>query len=195
MKSLKEKATAYRVPEKTTAEELGCNWETVINFGDKVILAFEYTAKQDIEHGLFMYETPQLMTDVKDEIPTLPAVAEWTKVYYNVSKAVKQLQFGSAVDHGVRWYINYNANATESLTLGARNFRIITKAQMKAEGGKALNGEDGDLNGDDKIDIADAVVVLDIMAAGGDNPEADLNGDGVVDIADLVSVLDLMAQQ
>ena len=39
MKSLKEKATAYRVPEKTTAEELGCNWETVINFGDKVILA------------------------------------------------------------------------------------------------------------------------------------------------------------
>ena len=42
MKSLKEKATAYRVPEKTTAEELGCNWETVINFGDKVILAGYY---------------------------------------------------------------------------------------------------------------------------------------------------------
>ncbi len=39
MKSLKEKATAYRVPEKTTAENLGCDWETVINFGDKVILA------------------------------------------------------------------------------------------------------------------------------------------------------------
>ena len=162
---------------------------------DEVILTFEYTAAQDIENGLFMYETPQLMTDVKDEIPTLPAVAEWTKVYYNVSKAVKQLQFGSAVDHGVRWYINYNANATDPLTLGARNFRIITKAQMKAEGGKPLNGTEGDLNGDDKIDIADAVAVLDIMAAGGDNPEADLNGDGVVDIADLVSVLDLMAQQ
>ena len=30
---------------------------------------------------------------------------------------------------------------------------------------------------------------------GGNNPAADLNGDGKVDIADLVSVLDLMAGQ
>jgi len=42
MKSLKEKAKTYRVPEKTTAENLGCNWETVINFGDKVLLAGYY---------------------------------------------------------------------------------------------------------------------------------------------------------
>ena len=53
---------------------------------DEVILAFEYTADQDIENGLFMYNTPQLMTDVRDVIPTLPAVEDWTKVYYNVSK-------------------------------------------------------------------------------------------------------------
>lgn len=162
---------------------------------DDVILTFEYNAAQDIENGLFMYETPQLMTDVKDEIPTLPATNEWTKVYYNVSKAVKQLKFGSAVDHGIRWYINYDASATDPLTLGARNFHIITKAQMKAEGGKALNGAEGDLNGDGKIDIADAVSVLNIMAEGIDNPEADLNGDGKVDIADFVSALNLMAQQ
>ena len=162
---------------------------------DDVILAFEYNAAQDIENGLFMYETPQLMTDVKDEIPTLPATSEWTKVYYNVSKAVKQLQFGSAVDHGIRWYINYDASATDPLTLGARNFHIITKAQMKAEGGKALNGAEGDLNGDDKIDIADAVTVLNLMASGEDNPDADVNGDGKVDIADFVTILNMMAVQ
>jgi hypothetical protein len=161
---------------------------------DEIILAFEYTAKQDIENGLFMYETPLLMTDVKDEIPTLPATNEWTKVYYNVSKAIKDLQFGSAADHGIRWYINYDNTATASLTLGARNFHLITEAQMKAEGGKALNGTTGDLNGDDKIDIADAVMILSMMAEEG-NLAGDLNNDGKVDVADFVTVLILMAQQ
>ena len=53
----------------------------------------------------------------------------------------------------------------------------------------------GDLNGDNVIDIADAVSILDIMAAGGDaaGTAADLNGDGVVDIADFVMILDMMA--
>ena len=53
----------------------------------------------------------------------------------------------------------------------------------------------GDLNGDGKIDIADAVSVLDVMASADPDMKADLNGDGKVDIADLVVVLDLMAQQ
>ncbi|MCR5850936.1 MAG: dockerin type I repeat-containing protein [Bacteroidaceae bacterium] len=163
---------------------------------DEVILAFEYTADQDIENGLFMYNTPQLMTDVRDVIPTLPAVEDWTKVYYNVSNGIKALQFGSAVDHGIRWYINYGLTANDDpLSLVARNFRIITKAQMKAEGGKPLNGEDGDLNGDGKIDIADAVTVLNIMAAGEYNAEADVNGDQKVDIADFVTILNMMAAQ
>ena len=53
----------------------------------------------------------------------------------------------------------------------------------------------GDLNGDFKVDIADAVTVLDIMAAGGNNESADINKDGKVDIADFVSILDIMAGQ
>ena len=53
----------------------------------------------------------------------------------------------------------------------------------------------GDLNGDDKIDIADAVSVLNIMAAGGYSTAADVNGDGKVDIADFVSILNIMAAQ
>ena len=57
------------------------------------------------------------------------------------------------------------------------------------------SGTKGDLNGDGKIDIADAVSVLDMMAAGSNDPSGDLNGDGKVDIADLVAVLDIMAGQ
>ena len=56
-------------------------------------------------------------------------------------------------------------------------------------------GVEGDLNGDGKVDIADAVSVLDIMAASGFEAAADLNGDGKVDIADFVAILDIMAQQ
>ena len=56
-------------------------------------------------------------------------------------------------------------------------------------------GIDGDLNGDGKVDIADAVTVLDFMARGDNDPAADLNGDGEVNIADFVIVLDIMAQQ
>ena len=37
--TLKEKAKTYRVPETTTSENLGTDWQTVITFGDKVLLA------------------------------------------------------------------------------------------------------------------------------------------------------------
>ena len=56
-------------------------------------------------------------------------------------------------------------------------------------------GITGDLNGDKKVDIADAVTVLNIMAAGEYNAAADINGDQKVDIADFVSVLNIMAAQ
>jgi hypothetical protein len=56
-------------------------------------------------------------------------------------------------------------------------------------------GIKGDFNGDGKVDIADAVCVLDVMAAGTNDAAYDLNADGKVDIADFVNVLDLMAQQ
>ena len=51
----------------------------------------------------------------------------------------------------------------------------------------------GDINGDTKVDIADAVSVLNIMAAGEFNIIADINGDGQIDIADFVSILNIMA--
>lgn len=56
-------------------------------------------------------------------------------------------------------------------------------------------GIEGDLNGDEKVDIADAVAVLEVMARDGNDAEADLNGDGKVDIADFVAVLEIMAKQ
>lgn len=39
MKSLNEKMKTYRLPETTTSENLGCSWNTVVDFGNKVLLA------------------------------------------------------------------------------------------------------------------------------------------------------------
>ena len=52
----------------------------------------------------------------------------------------------------------------------------------------------GDLNGDSKIDIADAVSVLNLMAEEKFNKAADVNNDGKVDIADFVCILDMMTE-
>ena len=57
------------------------------------------------------------------------------------------------------------------------------------------SGMSGDLNGDGKIDIADAVTVLNIMAAGEYSSAADINEDQKVDIADFVTILNIMAAQ
>ncbi len=56
-------------------------------------------------------------------------------------------------------------------------------------------GIKGDLNGDDKVDIGDAVTVLNVMSTGEYNASADLNEDQKIDIADFVTILNIMAGQ
>ncbi|MBQ7461410.1 MAG: dockerin type I repeat-containing protein [Bacteroidaceae bacterium] len=53
----------------------------------------------------------------------------------------------------------------------------------------------GDVNLDGKVDIADAVSVLNAMAGQEVKGNADVNGDYKIDIADFVSVLNIMAGQ
>lgn len=42
MKNLEKLARTFRLPETTTPENLGCNWSTTLNFGDRVLLAGYY---------------------------------------------------------------------------------------------------------------------------------------------------------
>ena len=160
---------------------------------DEVILTFDYKSEKDIENGKVYYNTPNFMTDVVEEFATMPIAEDWTTVYVNVKRGVKELGLGTAVDHGIRWYINYNATTDDKLTLSARNFHFITKAQMKAEGGKVINAPEGDVNGDKLLNVADAQAVLIGMADGTEDKKYDVNGDGVVNIADAQQVLILMA--
>lgn len=159
----------------------------------EVILAFDYTAEQAITGGYFYYETPNLLTDIKEELPDLPATSEWSTVYYSVYDGVKNLNFGSAVNHSIFWSISSAATKDNSLSLSARNFRFMTKAQMRAEGGKPFNLHQGDVNRDAYVSIADAVSVLNAMAGTEVPGDADVNYDDNVDIADFVTVLNIMA--
>jgi hypothetical protein len=147
-------------------------------------LIFEYKAAQDIENGRILFNTPNLMTEPIAELPTLEATTEWKTVEIDITQAIEALNFGSAVDHGIRWYINYNATADDQINVTARNFRFIKQDKNH-----------GDLNGDEKIDIADAVTVLNIMASGEYSKDADVNKDNKVDIADFVTILNIMAAQ
>ena len=52
-----------------------------------------------------------------------------------------------------------------------------------------------DTNQDGKVDISDAVTVLNAMAESSEDAKYDVNKDGSVDIADFVSVLNVMAAQ
>ena len=147
-------------------------------------LIFEYKTDQVIENGKIFFNTPNLMTDPIAEVSTLEATSEWKTVEIDITQAIEVLNFGSAVDHGIRWYINYNATADDVINVTARNFRFIKQDKKH-----------GDLNGDDKVDIADAVTVLNIMAAGNYDAAADVNKDQKVDIADFVTILNIMAAQ
>ena len=42
MKKLEQKMRTYRLPMTTTSEDLGCNWSTVIDFGNRVLLTGYY---------------------------------------------------------------------------------------------------------------------------------------------------------
>ena len=156
-----------------------------------------------------------MLTDLRCQSNQLTALdvsacTQLTKLYIDQNQI-----YGSAMDELVEslpsvtkgeTYVIYNKNEQN----------VMTKAQVAAVKAKGwipyeyslttggwyswqeCVGSDpitGDLNGDGKTDLADAVNILNLMAEGGDNPAADLNGDGKVDIADFVSVLNLMAGQ
>ena len=85
-------------------------------------------------------------------------------------------------------YIVYGEHVLKNASVD--NFDLVITAGRPAD-----TAVEGDLNGDGKVDIADAVSVLDIMAAEGYEAAADLNGDQRIDIADFVAILDIMSQQ
>ena len=109
---------------------------------------------------------------------------------YNISLTESQIT-GLAFDYANNLYVASSGSKTLSRYVipSWNNNTVVTP-------GNAIGtGASGDINGDGSIDIADAVSVLNIMAAGGADTTADVNNDGSVDIADFVTILNMMAAQ
>lgn len=57
MESISQKARQYRLPNPTTSEDLGCYWEHVLNYGDKVLLAgYHYSLPGTSHYFAAIYE-------------------------------------------------------------------------------------------------------------------------------------------
>lgn len=110
---------------------------------------------------------------------------------YNISLTESQIT-GLAFDYANNLYVASSGSKTLSRYVipSWNNNTVVTPGN--AIGVATANG---DINGDGSIDIADAVSVLNIMAAGGADTTADVNNDGSVDIADFVTILNMMAAQ
>ena len=169
---------------------------------NEVILAFDYATVNEIPGGQVMYSTPNLMTEPKETLGALTATYDnpdadpvWATAYINVSQGISALNFGSGVDHGIRWYINYDATADDLYELNIAKFRFITMAEMKAAGGKPLNGIKGDVNNDGSVDGGDAQQILNVISDDGYEAALDVNGDGVIDGGDYQQILNIMSAE
>ena len=55
-----------------------------------------------------------------------------------------------------------------------------------------LSAIEGDLNGDEELDVTDVVELIDMVLAGTYDAVADINGDGEVDVTDVVELIDIV---
>ena len=94
---------------------------------EKTVLAFEYFAEMDVTNGYFYFDS-NASHNVSYE--TLPASTEWKKAYFDITEARQTWNWGAKAST-LRWAISNN----QSQTLQARYVRVISKAQMDAEGG------------------------------------------------------------
>ena len=154
---------------------------------DEVIFAFEYSSTEELANSRFYIGKDADDTQAMDL--AIPAAEELTQVYINLSEAVENWGFGKTDDQ-IRWRFTVGESEVE---VGIRRPRMITIAQMKAEGGRLLNGIPGDVDGDLKVDGLDAQAVLNIMSDNAYMAECDVNKDGKVDGIDYQFILNKMS--
>ena len=74
MKSLNEKMKTYRLPETTMSENLGCSWNTVVDFGNKVLLAgYFYSGPKANDYFAAVYEHTTADKSCEGEIKLVDA--------------------------------------------------------------------------------------------------------------------------
>ncbi len=157
--------------EKTVTANFDASMYDELN-DNEVILEFEYKSANNLTDVVLSNLTSQIETELP--LGTLEATSEFKKVSVDVSKL--------DVKKALEMTLKFNAGPAESVV----NIRRVVFVENPAK--------KGDVNGDDVVDVMDAVSVYDIMAGNAEkNSAADVNGDDVVDVMDVVAIYDIMA--
>ncbi len=90
---------------------------------DRTVLAYEYISTESITGGRMYFGTPTIDRDKMLAATALAPAEEWTRVYIDITEAVRTWGFGNT-DHVIRWDIIGDAEA--ALEVYARNFIVIT---------------------------------------------------------------------
>lgn len=91
---------------------------------------------------------------------------------------------------------NYLMQGDENVTLTAKfEYNPSNPDDPSSQGGHIQTKKEGDLNGDNEIDVSDVVLLIGHYVNGTtsslDSSAADVNKDGVIDIADVVSAVNI----
>lgn len=91
MTNLEKNARTYRLPETTTSENLECSWSTVIDFGNRVLLAGYYYMPKGNSYFAAIYEHTTADKTCEGEIRLI---------------AISEELFEDA-GHAIQWAINH----------------------------------------------------------------------------------------
>ena len=102
------------------------------------VIAFEYMLDKEITDGRTYFANPGLSSVQYNSYGTLAAASEWTKYYIDVRQAYAEWGWGKGTDHWFRWDLSEDGTG---FVLDVRHIRVITRAQMEAEGGSTGIGD------------------------------------------------------
>ncbi|MBQ2011483.1 MAG: hypothetical protein II206_01740, partial [Bacteroidaceae bacterium] len=102
------------------------------------VIAFEYMLDKEITDGRTYFANPSLSSVHYNSYGTLAAASEWTKYYIDVRQAYAEWGWGKGTDHWFRWDLSEDGTG---FVLDVRHIRVITRAQMEAEGGSTGIGD------------------------------------------------------
>ena len=117
----------------------------------------------------------------------------WTKT---IGREIDPIDITMFVEKEATYLFYREARSTKEP--GIKIFRISNQGDYNVTYSEPVEGVEGDVNGDNTVDVADIANIISVMAGGsegGSATSADVNGDGIVDVADIATVISIMARK